>query len=119
MFAPGLSGDTILLQHGPLEFKAGADVLIWGLQSGEVTTTISASGSNVVQVDHGAQVQLSGVNIENGTTLANGGGVNNAGTLTTFDGIFSGNTATGSGSMGGAIFNTGTLIVANPSDFHQ
>ncbi len=115
-FAPSLSGATIVLQHGPLEFNAGTGASIWGMQGD--FPTISAQGSNVFQVDSGANVYLNGLTIKNGAAInADGGGINNAGILTVDDCTFSGNTATGSGSMGGAIYNTGKLIVAYPSTF--
>jgi hypothetical protein len=114
-FASSLNGARILLQQGPLELTAGAsaEVSIWG--SG---ITLSGDGTNIFQVDSGAQLYLNGLTLSGGDAVnGNGGAIDNAGVLTVYACTIANNEATGSGSMGGGIYNTGTLLVPSASTF--
>jgi predicted outer membrane repeat protein len=101
---------TITLVSGQLEIDS--DLSISG--PGADMLTISGNDSTRVFKVEVAEVNLSGLTISNGATGQigdeNGGGINNAGSLTVSDSSFSDNRAGGSG---GAIYNEGTLIVTN------
>ena len=112
-FAPALTGATILLERGHLELSSPDETDIWG-----AGITVSSQGDDVFQVGTGARAYLNGLTIANGAAInANGGGIASAGTMTIYACTFSGDSATGSSGMGGAIYNTGTLNVAYPSTF--
>ena len=69
---------------------------------------IERSGSTpfrILSVADGANVVLSNLTIEQGSSDS-GGGINNAGTLALMDDVLKGNSATGNG---GAVFNSGSL----------
>ena len=79
--------------------------------AGPVVVVINGQGRNtVVRIsDSGAQVTLSNLTITGGSAPSNGGGVNNAGTLTINNSTISGNGA----SNGGGIYNAGTLTISH------
>jgi len=119
-FASSLTGAHILLQLGNLELTAGASVSIWG--SGII---LNGDSDNIFQVDSGASLGLREVTLAGGTAVnGNGGGINNAGTLSLYGCTLTGNSATGGansdsglGPLGGAIYNTGTLVTSYPNTF--
>lgn len=116
-FASGLNGAHILLQLGHLEVTGEASVSIWGYSE----ITFNGDGANIFQVDTGGKLFLNGVTMAGGTAVnGNGGAINNAGSLTIQSCTFTGNSATpspdsGTGGLGGAIYNTGTLLTSYPS----
>ncbi|MGA2621250.1 MAG: choice-of-anchor Q domain-containing protein, partial [Thermoguttaceae bacterium] len=120
-FASSLNGASIFLALGHLELTPGAAVSIWGYSQ----ITLEGDGTNIFQVDSGASLFINGLTLAGGTAAnGNGGAINNAGTLTVQACTFDGNTATGSaaptpslGPMGGAIYNTGTLVTSYPNIF--
>jgi hypothetical protein len=67
-----------------------------------------AHGSTLIEVAAGATVNLNNVSIAGG--LSPGGGIENAGTLTVANSVFSGNESLGSG---GGILNRGVLTVTS------
>jgi len=72
--------------------------------------TISGGGSTgVFLIDAGAQVDLTGLTISDGSAL-DGGGIDNAGTLALMNDTISSSSAQ---TNGGAIYNTGTLTLTN------
>ena len=74
----------------------------------------SAAVFRIFSVASGAVVGMSGLTIDNGSEVQ-GGGIDNAGTLTVSGSTLSGNSAAGSGNVsgdGGAIYNAGTLTVS-------
>ncbi len=110
-FDPSLSGATILLTQGQLELSgAGTGTITIDASSLSNPVTISGnSSSRVFLVDAGVQATFTDINIENGAvTNDNGGGIENAGTLTINNGTISGNTA----SYGGGIENEGALTLS-------
>jgi hypothetical protein len=133
--ASGVSGTDTLQQGGGA--YGGAELLISDpnlVINGPGATNLAISGassgtSRVFEVSAGAQVQLSGMTIENGSGGANfsdtsawaddGGGILNFGTLTVTGCAISGNIAYSSHSTvygyGGGIYNAGTLTVSNSS----
>lgn len=64
--------------------------------------------SRVLYVPAGVEATLEGVTLQGGGFIVNGGGINNAGTLTLRDSAVTGNHAY---SNGGGIYNTGTLTI--------
>lgn len=58
-------------------------------------------------------VQISGMTISDGNVTGNGGGINNIGTLTITNCVFTNNRANGAGGIGGAIRSTNTLVLVN------
>ena len=81
-------------------------------QPGDLTAPILDGGNTnqVMTVASGTTLNLSGVDVENGST-AGGGAIYNSGTVTVTDSTFSGNSATGG--AGGAILNNGTATVTD------
>jgi CSLREA domain-containing protein len=66
-------------------------------------------GLQVMEVAGGATLNLNNLSIANGFTFFAGAGIDNAGTLTVANSVFSGNSAI----FGGGIFNSGVLTVTN------
>src|SRR5262245_53815679 len=99
-FQPGLTG-TIALTGGQLDLTD--DVKITG--PGADKLTVSGSNvSRVFKVEAGEAVSISGLTIAAGNAgIFNGGGIDNFGTLTVRDSVFSGNSA----GNGGGIENEG------------
>ncbi len=107
-FGPGLAGQTITLTSGPLEIRKPSGTLtIQGPGAGQLA--ISGGGhSQVFSIDPVSNVTISGLTITGGVA-ANGGGIQNNGTLTLSDCTVQGNSAFGG--SGGGIANTGSLSV--------
>ena len=121
-FASSLNGDHILLQLGHLELKAGANVNIWGSLPGYASgIVLKGDSDNIFQVDSGATLVLHELTLEDGTAVnGNGGAINNAGSLDLRLCTLTDNSATRPGEsdgLGGAIYNTGTLLTTYPSTF--
>jgi hypothetical protein len=107
------SGDFIIVAPAtyPENLTVGMGLTVTG--AGAKTTIIDGGGINTVVTisNTNAHVTLSRVTIRNGLgTSANGGGVNNSGTLTINKGVIAGNTSQGSG---GGIYNNGRLTINN------
>jgi hypothetical protein len=117
-FQGGLTG-TITLTTGTLTI--GKDLTI----SGPGATLITISGGNnfrVFAIPATFNVTLSGLMITGGHALTgNGGGIDNAGTLTVSNSNLSFNAATAGTSGGGAINNaaSGSLQVIRPEGAHD
>jgi hypothetical protein len=108
-FQPGLSG-TITLTSGELLIAKNLTI---GGPGADVITVSGNQASRVFDIAASFPVQISGLTITNGSTIAindNGGGILNAGTLTVQDSTLTGNSA---GRGGGGIFNSGSLTVTD------
>ena len=104
-FAAGLSSNTILLA-APLYPQKNLTIDGSGLAS-----PLTISGNHAVSVfiiPQNVSVTLQNLNIVDGMSGGNGGGIFNMGTLNVKDSTLSGNTAA---NMGGGILNGGTLTV--------
>jgi len=100
---------TITLTQGQLELSdtSGTETIM----APEAGVTVSGGGnSGVFQIDSNVTVSMSGLTISGGSTTGNGGGLENYGTATLTDCMFSNDTADGSG---GGIENHGTLSVSS------
>jgi CSLREA domain-containing protein len=103
--------NTITLAHGFLAIPNMTS--IQGLTSGSgatLTNLVTVSGNSasaVFTVASGVTASLANLTIAKGSESSLGGGIATAGNLTISESTFSSNTAGG----GGAIFNTGTLVV--------
>ena len=112
--------------NGATNFSSGNNTIILGstLQlASSVTITgpgawaLTVSGNSTCQVFNnnasGNTATISGMAIANGTTSSQGGGINNAGTLTVTNCTLSNNST--NGNAGGGIYNssTGTLSLSN------
>ncbi|MBC8095864.1 MAG: hypothetical protein H7Y43_08625, partial [Akkermansiaceae bacterium] len=110
-FAPGLSGQTILLTNGQIVLSRIVSIdgstLINGVQ-------INGSGaSRLFFVNGGVDAVLNALTLTNGNEVV-GGAINNNGTLTINQCTLAGNRANTSGGIsGGAILNRGLLAVRN------
>jgi hypothetical protein len=106
-FQSDLSG-TITLTSG--ELLLGQDLTIAG-PGADVITVSGNNASRVFEIAASATVDISGLTISAGqaTGSLNGGGIENAGTLTVTDSVISGNNAPGN--FAGGIDNTGALTV--------
>ncbi len=84
--------------------------------TGPGSPLLAVSGGNVypVFIIISGNVSISGLTIRDGVGSADGGGINNAGTLTITDSTVISNTAT---SGGAGIMNTGTLYLSNSKVF--
>jgi CSLREA domain-containing protein len=100
-FAAGVTGGNIVLT-AQLPTITGSLVM-------NGTVTIRGNGNRSLEIGAGADVNVTGVSITNGTALR-GAAIYNAGTLSLTNGNFDGNYATISG---GAIYNAGTLTMTN------
>jgi hypothetical protein len=87
-----------------------------GLTIDGVGQSITVGGNDAVRVmvvDNGAALGLHNLTVAGGNAgTSDGGGINNAGTLSVTDSTFSGNSTAG-GAAGGGIFNVGTLSVTD------
>ncbi len=111
-FDPSLSGQTITLT---LALPAiNSDLTIDG---SSLAAHVKIDGNNAVRVFNitSGNVTLTHVDIINGKTTGNGGGISNAGTLTVNNSTFSGNKADLGG--GGGIVNLGGTVKVNNSTF--
>jgi VCBS repeat-containing protein len=104
--------DTIAL--GGTELTISSNVTITGAGAGLLTIS-GNNASRVLNIANGTIVLLDSLTIANGTTNSSGGGVLNAGNLTIRNSVIRNNTASGSSSDGGGIYNlnTGTLALEN------
>jgi len=139
---PGYNGATnswtVSLSGGPLSLTGtGVAESIVGL--GQNLVTLSGDNSTgVVTVGSGVRASITGLTIADGLATANGGGIDNAGTLTATNLTVAGNNAGSGGGIaneasgvlsltnvslsndvaitsGGAIFNAGTLTLSHSS----
>ncbi|MEO0561525.1 MAG: LysM domain-containing protein, partial [Chloroflexota bacterium] len=83
----------------------GADVTVDG--SGTAVTVQALAGDQHFGIDGTSALTLENLALSGGTSVANGGSINNDGTLTLNTVQITGSSA----NFGGAIYNTGTLIV--------
>ena len=121
-FAHPLNGDHFLLQEGALVLTSGANVTFWPNDPSEpgndLQIDLNGDAGNIFQVNRGATLVLNELTLAGGDATAaagaNGGAINNAGTLTIAGCNFVNNTASG---MGGAIYNTGTVAGTYGSTF--
>ena len=106
-FAPGLGG-TITLSSG---LVISSNVTIDGPGDGAVTVSGGGPSSNfsVFTVNSGVTATISGLDIADGYTSGNGGGIFDSGNLTLSSDTVSGNSA----ASGGGIDNTGTVTLIN------
>jgi hypothetical protein len=112
--ASATSGDTINFGvTGTITLTSGELLINKNLTiSGPSASSLAVSGSNSVQVfsiSPGVTVSISGLTVQNGSTVT-GGGILNSGTLTLTNTAVSGNSASNSG---GGIFNYGMLAMTN------
>jgi predicted outer membrane repeat protein len=108
-FASGVTSIT-LSGTGTLTLSGTTGINIIGPAPSTVTVNGGGPTSNfsVFTVDANVPALLYGLTISNGNTSTNGGGINNAGTLTVVDSTISANAAVN----GGGIANSGTLSIA-------
>jgi trimeric autotransporter adhesin len=106
-FAPGLAG-TITLSSG---LVISSDVSIDGPGAAAISVSGGGPSSNftVFTVNSGVTASISGLDIADGNTSGNGGGILSNGILTLSSDTLSGNSA----ASGGGIDNTGTLTLTN------
>jgi hypothetical protein len=106
VFGPGLTG-TIALNDGELNITD--DLTIRG--PGAANLTVSGNHlSRVLKVEAGETVKISGLTIAGGDAGGgNGGGIDNAGTLTVSNSVFSGNTAANGGGLANESGGTATV----------
>jgi len=109
------SGDSILVATATygenLTISFNLNVTGYGSSAAGPVVIDGGARNTVITISNtGAQVTLSNLTIQNGLGQINGGGVNNAGTLTIFNSIILANT-TGVSGNGGGINNTGTLTI--------
>jgi predicted outer membrane repeat protein len=104
------SGDTIQIAATTYQENLSIPVNLT-LNGAKAATTIvdGTTTANVFTVGTGISLTLSNLTIKNGVGYSGGGGVDNAGTLTVKQSVFSANTAL----SGGAILNTGTATISN------
>ena len=106
------SGDTIQIAAATYQENLSIPFNLTLNGAKAATTIIDGTNSlNVFTVGTGIRLTLSNLTVERGVGYTGGGGVDNSGTLTVNNSIFSLNTA----STGGAILNTGTAIISNTS----
>jgi hypothetical protein len=86
----------------------GAKILIVRNASSGVT-----ANSRIFSITSGADVHISGLTVRDGSTLTNGGGISNAGTLKLLSCIVTSNNTLAALAGGGGIFNAGTLTIIN------
>ncbi len=120
---------AITLTSGDIEISK--NLMIDGPGAGSLAVSGNSAGT-VFVVDSGVTASISGLTVEDGAlgvpgslgtpgsfATGDGGGINNAGTLTLTNTTLSGNTAgsygpgTTSSGLGGGIYNTGTLTVTD------
>jgi hypothetical protein len=108
-FASGVSSIT-LSNTGTLTLSGTTGINLIG--PGATTATVNGGGPtsnfSVFTVPSNVPAVLYGLTISNGKTSTNGGGIDNAGTLTVVGSTITSNTAVN----GGGIANTGTLKIA-------
>lgn len=111
VFAPALSGSTILLTNGQLNVANSVNIL--GPGAGVVT--VSGNGATRVFNVTGTNVTISGLTITNGNGAVNGAGIYSSGaaggTLTLSHCVISGHTTTLAG--GGIYNNAGVMLTVS------
>jgi hypothetical protein len=108
-FGAGLSGQTILLDT---ELVLANSVTI-DASTLAIPVTLDGQDVRAFTVNGGTTVTLKNLKIMNSGTVATGGGINNAGTLTVLNSTISGNNTITTSGKGGGIYNTGTLTVTD------
>jgi hypothetical protein len=78
------------------------------------STIDGQTGRRGIQIDSGMSAELTDLNVVNGNTIEDGGGIYNLGTLTITNLIIK-NNRTASNSGGGGIFNAGVLLIKQTS----
>ncbi len=112
------AGDTIQFNvSGIITLTSGELLLTKGLTiTGPGASQLAVSGghaSRIFTIGFGANVNISGLTIENGNASeSGGGGIYNQGGLTLTNSTILGNSAT-AGSSGGGIYNSGALTLTN------
>jgi predicted outer membrane repeat protein len=105
------SGETIsITATGTIKLTSTLPAISTNLTiTGPGANQLTVSGNNLYQVFNisSGTVSISGLTIANGNNT-DGGGIDNAGTLTVTNDIFSGNSASGNG---GGIYSSGALTV--------
>jgi hypothetical protein len=133
-FSPALAGQTITLGSAPIEISHNEAIIGLGANLLAISGT---SRTEIFKIDQGATVSISGITLENGFASpyagAEGGAIDNAGTLNLSSVVLSNNAAQGlmtavpaggfisvpvilppgGDAFGGAIFNAGTLNVSD------
>lgn len=95
------------------------NVTIDGSANSADITVNGADTYRVLMVNSGIVFTLNSLTITHGSTIANGGGLDNeGGTVTVTKSTFSFNSATSGSGLGGAIYNTSTLNIFD-STFHN
>jgi CSLREA domain-containing protein len=110
--------DSLLTINGPsslgITISSGGNFVALPVMEVAADVTLNLNsvsitrGSPLIGVAAGATVNLEDVTIADGFAIVSGGGIDNAGTLTVTDSVFSSNGAQGDG---GGIFNSGALTV--------
>jgi CSLREA domain-containing protein len=110
--------DSLLTINGPalrgITISGGGNFLLSPVMEVGAGATLNlknisiAHGFSLIKVDADATLNLNQVSIADGVAISDGAGIDNAGTLTVADCVFSGNEAEG---PGGGIFNRGVLTV--------
>jgi len=112
-----LPGGTYTLSlSGSEDAAAAGDLDITGslnlFGAGSATTIIDAGGiSRVFQIFANATVTLSGLQIINGNSADDGGGIHNNGSLTLNNSMVASNATTSANNGGGGIYNTNALTL--------
>ena len=106
------SGGTIDLAPGTYQpgsdtsFTISTSITVQPSTAGSAVT-LEGAGASVLGVNSSVTAIVSGLTIEDGSAVTDGGGIANSGTLTVEDSTISGNSA----GAGGGIYNSGTLTV--------
>ena len=106
---------TLAMTQGPLVLTNTAEptkIVDYGGAGPNNMADVIISGNNasrVLQIDDGVTVTIDLLSIGDGSTISNGGGIYNAGTLYLNIDNISGN----SGFVGGGIYNLGTATLRN------
>jgi hypothetical protein len=102
---------TVTLLQGQLNLGSLSGPSAGETIDGGGDVTIDAQhNSRVFQIVSTGQILLTGLTIQNGTGDADGGGIENGGTLAVTNSLIRGNFAS---NRGGGIYNTGTLTVGD------
>ncbi|MBL9143866.1 MAG: hypothetical protein JNM99_09310 [Verrucomicrobiaceae bacterium] len=113
-FAPALNAGTIMLTSGEIQLSdAGGVALDASSLSGGLTISGGSGDNRIMNQLAGSTLSLRRLTFTSGDTSAGSGGgaIMNAGTLSVFECVFTGNTAPHNAAGGGAIANTGGLYL--------
>jgi CSLREA domain-containing protein len=102
------SGNLIDLQSALPDLTGNITIEGPGTNVLTVQRDSKAAAFSIFTVDKGATAVISGLTITGGSTSTNGGGIDNAGSLTVTDSTLSGNSAN---NRGGGIYNAASLTV--------